>query len=241
MLDLIMLIKLSISLLLLILSLVALFTMFEIFGKSERRKNIDLLKKIHKINGRIFFIVFLAGSFLCIYLLSKSKTELNPRTSIHVFSAIVIFLLFSLKIIFIKYYREFYAYAKLLGIIIALLSFNLIAFSTGYSLIVGTFAKNTSSKAYLIITKSNQGDAEKGERLFENLCSSCHYKDKKDFKRGAPGLKGILQEKNLPVSKKPATEENVVNQIKKPYNSMPSFSDLTDEQIRDILAYLKAL
>lgn len=89
--------------------------------------------------------------------------------------------------------------------------------------------------------KSYKGDAKKGKKLFENLCSYCHYSDSTDFQGRAPGLKGILQNKILPVSKKPATVENVIILMKKPYRFMPSFPDLTDEQINDIVAYLKTL
>lgn len=238
-----MILKLSISLLLIILSLIASYTMFEIFGKVERRGNMDLLKKIHRINGRLFFIVFLIGAIGCIYLLNQSKAELTPRATMHVFSAIAIFLLLSLKIVFIKFYRQFYSYAKLLGIIVVLLTFNLVAFSTGYSLVVGdkvNFASTEEVKSQ-IIAKTKEGNVESGKKLFAQLCSSCHYTDKKDFKRAAPGLKGILKEKALPVSKKLANVENVINQIKNPYKYMPSFNDLSDEQIADIIAYMKTL
>ncbi|MEN2994076.1 MAG: cytochrome c [Thermodesulfovibrio sp.] len=238
-----MILKLSISLILIVLSLIASYTMFEIFGKVERRGNMDLLKKIHRINGRLFFIVFLIGAIGCIYLLNQSKAELTPRATMHVFSAIAIFLLLSLKIVFIKFYRQFYSYAKLLGIIVVLLTFNLVAFSSGYSLVVGdkvNFASTEEVKSQ-IIAKTKEGNVESGKKLFAQLCSSCHYTDKKDFKRAAPGLKGILKEKTLPVSKKPANVENVINQIRNPYRYMPSFSDLKDEQIADIIAYLKTL
>lgn len=238
-----MLLKLSISLLLLILSIVASYTMFEVFGRLERRKNMELLKKIHKINGRLFFIIFLLGAFGCIYMLSQTKIELSARATLHAFSAVAIFLLFSLKILFIKYYRQFYSYAKLLGILVVLLTFNLLTFSTGYSLITGekqqpSVKQRTQAEMYVSI---KEGNVEKGKKLFENLCISCHYSDRKDFKRGAPGLKGIFSEKILPVSKKPVTVENVANQIKNPYKSMPSFNDLNDNQIADIISYLKTL
>lgn len=86
-----MLLKLSISLILIILSFIATYTMFEIFGKTEGRKNMDLLKKIHRINGRLFFMIFLFGAIACIYMLSQSKAELTPRATLHAFSAVAIF------------------------------------------------------------------------------------------------------------------------------------------------------
>lgn len=238
-----MILKLSLSIFLIILSLIASYTMFEIFGKPERRKNMDMLKKIHRINGRLFFVLFLVGAVACIYMLSQTKAELTPRATLHAFSALAIFLLFSLKIAFIKYYRQFYYYAKLLGVIVVLLTFNLLAFSTGYSLVTGMDDKNPSKdiSQSQIVAKSKEGNADRGKKLFAELCASCHYIDKKDFKRAAPGLKGILTEKNLPVSKKPANAENIISQLKKPYKYMPPFNDLTDEQLADLIAYMKTL
>lgn len=238
-----MILKLILSISLVLSSLIGIYTMFEIFGKTERRKSMELLKKIHRLNGRVFFMIFLIGAGFCLYLLSQSKAELTPRASIHAFSAVAIFLLFSLKIAFVKYYRQFYSYGKLIGVVIALLSFNLIAFSTGYSLVTGDMKQDIkiSEEQLNLIAKFDKGNPENGKRLFDNLCASCHYSDRKDFKRAAPGLKGILTEKTLPVSKKPATVENVVNQLRKPYKYMPSFSDLPHSDIADIVAYLKKL
>lgn len=54
-------------------------------------------------------------------------------------------------------------------------------------------------------------------------------------------LKGILKKPRLPVSKKPATPENIANQLKKPYRRMPSFSYLADEQISNIIDFLNTL
>lgn len=242
-----MLLKLSISTILLILSLIASYTMFEIFGKNERRINVNLLKGLHKINGRIYFFVFLVGAVLCLYLLSQSKAELTPRATLHAFFAVAIFLLLFLKILFVKFYRQFYSYAKLLGVLIVLLTFNLLAFSTGYSIIVGerevaNKTENTVSDLKVEMYAMNkEGNVERGKKLFSQLCSSCHYTDRKDFKRAAPGLKGIFAGKNLPVSKRPATAENIAKQIVDPYKYMPPFSNLKEDEINDIIAYLKTL
>ncbi|MEJ5227919.1 DUF6529 family protein [Thermodesulfovibrio sp.] len=238
-----MLLKLILSALLIVLSFVGSYTMFEIFGRQERRRNMEILKKIHRINGRVFFLLFLIGAVACIYILSQTKAELTPRATLHAFSAVAIFLLFSLKIVFIKFYRQFYSYAKLLGILVVLLTFNLLAFSTGYSLVTGMGDRNEPKQTnqLQLVAKSKEGSAERGKKLFTELCSSCHYTDKKDFKRAAPGLKGIFAEKNLPVSKKPVNTENIILQIKKPYKYMPSFNDLTDEQLADLIAYMKTL
>ena len=68
----------------------------------------------------------------------------------------------------------------------------------------------------------------------------CHdaYSNKREV---GPGHKGILKNPLLPVSKKPATPENVANQIRNPYKDMPSFSYLLDEDVENIVAFLNTL
>ncbi|MCS7164105.1 MAG: cytochrome c [Thermodesulfovibrio sp.] len=238
-----MLFKWLISFLLIIFASLSLFTMLEIFGKSERRLSMEKLKKLHRFFGKLFFFTFLVGAVVCIYYLNQSKVEFTPRISFHVFSAVAVFLLFSLKMLFVKVYKQFYSYVKPLGVTVALLSFILFSFSTGYSVV--TFDKetisNNSSQTETMVAKLPKGDLDSGRKLFNNLCIGCHYPDRKDYKRSAPGLKGLYQEKTLPVSKKPVTDENIINQLRKPIKFMPAFTDLSDKEIADIIAYLKTL
>lgn len=88
--------------------------------------------------------------------------------------------------------------------------------------------------------------AEKGQRIFEDDCSICHYADRADNKLG-PGMKGLFKNKLLPTSHKPATEENIREQISKgnPQGKpmpMPAFGDqLNAEQMDNLVEYLKTL
>lgn len=84
------------------------------------------------------------------------------------------------------------------------------------------------------------GNIEKGENLFVSKCAFCHHTDSKDIKVG-PGLKGIFKEKVLPASKKAVTRENIRNQIKNPLANMPAVPDLSEQDIRDIIEYLRVL
>ena len=71
-------------------------------------------------------------------------------------------------------------------------------------------------------------------------CSFCH-KTNSTEKITGPGLKGILKNNNLPVSRRPATPENIAAQLKSPYKDMPSFSYLPEEDVLNIVAYLNTL
>ena len=91
-----------------------------------------------------------------------------------------------------------------------------------------------------ILIKSSPESIGRGKNLFDEKCNFCHHANSTETIVG-PGLKGILKKRNLPVSKRPATPENVIRQLKQPFDRMPSFDYLTDREISDILAYLNTL
>ena len=87
------------------------------------------------------------------------------------------------------------------------------------------------------------GEAAAGKALFQKNCTLCHYADKTDKKIG-PGLKGLLKNKELPASHKPATEANVRAQIESgnAAKGMPAFgANLSKAEIDSLIAYLKTL
>jgi hypothetical protein len=99
-------------------------------------------------------------------------------------------------------------------------------------------ANETASRK--IIVKTDSESINRGKKIFESKCSFCHHDNSTETIRG-PGLEEILKRKRLPVSGRPATPENIVRQLKHPYDRMPSFYYLSDKEISDILAYLNTL
>jgi mono/diheme cytochrome c family protein len=85
----------------------------------------------------------------------------------------------------------------------------------------------------------SQGAAASGALVFQQNCAACHHADSTDSKIG-PGLKGIFKQDEFPVSGWPANEENFRKQLKTPFSKMPSFAQLSDEQIDELIAYLKS-
>ena len=67
-----------------------------------------------------------------------------------------------------------------------------------------------------------------------------YYADSKNTKDG-PGLRDLFKKKNLPYSGRPATAANVRRQLLRPAMAMPSFAKLSDQEIADLIAYLKTL
>lgn len=84
--------------------------------------------------------------------------------------------------------------------------------------------------------------AELGATLFqEKGCSQCHFTGSRNAKIG-PGLQGLFERSELPVSGRSVTEENVRNQLKDPFEEMPSFADrLSQKEIENIISYLKTI
>lgn len=79
-----------------------------------------------------------------------------------------------------------------------------------------------------------------GARLFAESCALCHYSDSTETKIG-PGFKGLFQRPHLPFSQRPVSKTSIAGQLKKPFDRMPAFPDLTDEQVQSLVAYLKTL
>lgn len=251
--------KSILSLFMIVAAMIAMFTMFEIYGRSTQKYDSAKLKMIHRVNGIIYFILFLFIAYYCVKFIMASKMELSPRATFHSIFALTILLLFALKASFIRFYRQFYGQAKLLGILIALITFGMVGTSGIYYLLVTEFG---SSRNFDKIMKSKmEGSTEniedkdeegkikvmtdpesisRGKSFFEENCSFCHDPHSTKTTVG-PGLIGVLKNQTLPVSKKPATPENIAKQLKNPYDRMPSFSHLQENEILDIIAFLNTL
>jgi cytochrome c2 len=80
----------------------------------------------------------------------------------------------------------------------------------------------------------------RGRTLFVSRCSACHDPESATTKIG-PGLKGVLKNPILPISKHPATAESLRFQLRQPMGAMPSFSFLSDDEMNDLIAYLNTL
>ncbi len=127
-----------------------------------------------------------------------------------------------------------------MGMIVFVLSFMVFSTSAGFFFLRILATDNESPEISEPPQTLHQGNAEKGAALFKSKCLSCHYADKEENKHG-PGLKNILKKERLPFSKRPANVENIKNQLKTPFLAMPSFVSLSQQEIADLIAYLKTL
>ena len=251
--------KSLLSLPLLVAAALSTYAMFEVFGRSENPVLIDHFKRRHKIYGYIFVVLFVLISYLCIGFAAAAKGEPTPRAVGHIVLALAVAALFLLKVLCVRIYRQFYSYAKIIGIIMAVASVMLVGISGGYYLVVSGFGQDrTTDKSvyyslqgpFLAVVKTgapgvstirtDRLSIEQGKTLFAARCGACHDPLTTNVILG-PGLKGLLKNPVLPTSKHPATDESLRFQLRQPMGRMPSFAYLSEEEMSDLVAYLNTL
>lgn len=80
-----------------------------------------------------------------------------------------------------------------------------------------------------------------GRQFYDNYCDRCHEPYSSRGKKG-PSLKGVFKKQYLPLSGLPANEERVGEIVKFGRAKMEGFGQvMTDQQVRDLLAYLHTL
>ena len=80
-----------------------------------------------------------------------------------------------------------------------------------------------------------------GRKLYDSHCDRCHEPYSTKGKKG-PGLKGVFQNKYLPISGLPANDERVTDIVRLGRKEMPGYSQTLNQQdIEDLLAYMHTL
>ena len=88
-----------------------------------------------------------------------------------------------------------------------------------------------------------------GRKLYDNYCDRCHEPYSSRGKKG-PGLKGVFKQQYLSLSGLPANDARITDIVKFGRAKMEGFNQvmtdqqitqLTDDQLSDLLAYLHTL
>ncbi len=80
-----------------------------------------------------------------------------------------------------------------------------------------------------------------GRRLYDNYCDRCHEPYSSRGKKG-PSLKGVFKKPYLSMSGLPANDDRMIDIVKYGRAKMDGFGQvMTDQQIKDLLAYLHTL
>lgn len=218
----------------------ATLTMLTVMGKSEKKMSVVTLRKLHRMFGFMFLILVLVLGVMGTRYWAAAGDDLSPRAVMHAILAVGLFIIFILKIVIIQFYKQFLRMTPTLGMIVFCLSFVVFFISGGYYGLRTISAASTPADQSTVPKTQVQGDIGAGKTLFNAKCLTCHLTDSKEQKVG-PGLKDLLFRDSLPHSGRPATVENILSQLKKPVLTMPAYKNLTDQELADLVAYLKTL
>ncbi len=224
----------------LLAALIAVICMLSLMGKAERKVSAQLLRKMHRVAGFVFTSLLLLISYFCLKYWAMVGDQISTRAVLHGVLSSALIIVFILKISIVQYYKQFLRYVPIMGMIVFVLSFMVFSTSAGFFFLRILATEHESPEISEPSQTLHQGNAEKGAALFKSKCLSCHYADKEENKQG-PGLKNILKKERLPFSKRPANVENIKKQLKTPFLAMPSFVSLSQQEIADLIAYLKTL
>ncbi|NIN00235.1 MAG: c-type cytochrome [candidate division Zixibacteria bacterium] len=217
--------------------LIAVICMLTLMARAERKISATLLRRLHKGAGAVFTIMYLVIGYFCLHYVKMLGEGMSARAVFHGVLALALFVVLAFKLSIVQFYKQFLRYVPGLGMTVFSLAFAVFFTSAGYFFLVRGGARQAEKP---VSEAEATADAGSGQTLFDNQCSFCHYADRAESKLG-PGLKGVLKADKLPVSGRPATPENVTQQLLNPYKSMPSFASLSEQQIKDLLAYLRTL
>jgi len=80
-----------------------------------------------------------------------------------------------------------------------------------------------------------------GRKVYDHDCARCHEPYSTRGKKG-PGLKGVFQNKYLPISGLPANDERVTDIVRLGRKEMPGYSEtMSQQELQDLLAYMHTL
>lgn len=231
--------KSILALIFLVTGLLALFCMLILMGQTNRKINATFLRKAHKVFGLVFFMLLLVISYFCIKYVRIAGDQLSLRAVFHSVLSLGLIMILILKILIVRFYKQFLKYAPVLGIMVFTFAFVVTSTSAGFYFLRlnNTIPEPTEESSLSSVIK---GDIDRGTFLFNSKCSDCHYTDREEVKQG-PSLKNLLKKEKLPHSGKPATTENVKGQLMRPARFMPAFKNLTAQEMSDLLEYLATL
>ncbi len=221
-------------------AIIAAITMLSLMGKAKRKVSVQILRKMHKSSGFVFVGLLLVISYFCLKYWAMVGDQISTRAVLHGVLSLTLIIILILKLSIVQYYKQFLRLVPVMGMIVFVLSFVVFSTSAGFFFLRTLGARTESSDISEPAQPPPQGSAEKGAALFKSKCFSCHFTDSEESKQG-PGLKNILKKEKLPFSKRPSSIENIKKQLKTPFLTMPSFVSLSEQEIADLIAYLKTL
>jgi cytochrome c2 len=234
------LLKIILALFFLAAAVSSITSMLTMMGKAEKKVSPKTLRNIHIISGRLFLLLLLPLLFLGMRFWSQIGEQASLRAVFHAVLAWGLIIIILLKVVIVKFFKQFLRFAPVMGLLVFGLAFVIFSISAGYYSIRALGADPTPNEEFKPASSEIVGSVDLGASFYNTKCLSCHYTDSEDKKTG-PGLKDLFNKGKLPYSGRPATVENIKQQLTQPALVMPSFTNLTEQEMADLIAYLKTL
>jgi mono/diheme cytochrome c family protein len=243
--------------------LTAALSMLSLMGRSERRMSPAALRKTHVVSGYIFCVLLAVLAVMGLRHLGLVGDAISFRGVLHwVLASLLVFLLL-LKLVVVRFYRQFLKFVPVMGMAAITLTFVVVTVSAVFFAVAGLptsavsgpdgsgVAEALSTEEIVVRAPEQQPDAlerqavhgnsSAGLILFENHCTHCHYAES-DTRKIGPGLAGLFSWDVLDVNGKPVTPASVREQLVSPVGKMPSFrSRLSEGELDDLISYLQTL
>lgn len=240
--------KTILATLLLVVGFLATLTMLRLLGGGEKVRDPRRGRVVHKAFGIIFFLLLLVLVFTGMRYVAWGRGEPSPRAIFHVVLATALFTVFVLKLLIVRFYRGLLGVVSTLGMIVFILTVLTFSTSAGYYLArmgdMQHWNLGASMEDALVPEETAQQMAgkviERGAEVFEKYCAFCHDSGSTETKLG-PGLMGVLKAEALPESGRPATAENILSTLENPIGTMPAFTQLTEEELHALIAFLETI
>ena len=227
----------------------ATLSMLILQGRAEKKTTPTTLRKLHKFFGFIFMLLLLVLAFMGLKYWGTVGDDISTRAVMHVVLALALIIVFFTKVAIVQFFKQFMKMAPTLGLIVFCLSFVVFVISGKFYILRGFYssptaeiidASSSTEIAEASTTIQIEGRIGVGKTIYDTKCLPCHSPDTEERKIG-PSLMGLLTKDSLPHTGNPATVENIKKQLIRPALTMPAFKDFTDQEVADIIAYLKTI
>lgn len=209
-------------------------SMLWLSGRTSPPARPSLLKLVHAWAGRVFAGGLILNTLFGLILLARAGDALPMRAVLHWHLALALDALVLLKILFVRVLRRMLPRVPGLGLAAAGLGLIVLAGSLLFTARPGPRFERASG------TGLDASPLALGREVYGGLCAGCHPADGTDSRSG-PGLSGLFRRATLPVSGRPATEDSLRLQMRRPFRAMPPFPALTEAERTGLLAFLRTL
>lgn len=164
-----------------LVGLTTVLIMLKLHGNPREKTPMKFLRNLHRILGYIFLVFFLVMMGFMLRRIGGISAEFSPRVIVHMVLAMMVIPLFIAKILIARFFKRLFPNLLLLGLAIFVLTFTLVAVTSGYNLFRGNNSlsstmeeKSPGSQVSLQKLKVSEQLRVTVKELIQKKCTLCH-------------------------------------------------------------------